>query len=166
MLPRVLKGFTAYIDGRNYIGRAESVKLPPLSVQVEDFRGAGMDAPIEIDMGMEKLDVSVVLADYDAEVVKLFGLFGADKSIVLRGAIQRQGEDAVPVIIRLQGGIKQIDRDDWSQGKRANMTVMANCNKYSEEINGERVVDIDLLNGIRIIDGIDQLASMRAALGV
>ena len=166
MLPRMLKGFTVYIDGRGYIGRVDSAKPPPLSLVTEAYRGAGMDAEIDIDMGMQKLDFSCVLADYDPEVIKLFGLFSADTAIVLRGAFQRQGEAAIPVVIRLQGGVKSLDRDDWSQGKRANITFLANCNRYSEEINGVKVVDIDILNGVRIIDGVDQLASIRAALGV
>lgn len=165
MLPRVLKGFTVYVDGRGHIGRVESAKLPPLSLVTEAYRGAGMDAEIDIDMGMEKLDCSIVLADYDPSIIKLFGLFNGNVPIVMRGAFQRQGEAAIPVVIRLNGGIKNLDRDDWTQGKRTTMNLMANCTSYSEEINGEKVVDIDILNGIRVIGGVDQLASVRAALG-
>ena len=46
------------------------------------------------------------------------------------------------------------------------MQITANCNKYSEEINGEKLVEIDVLNSIRVIGGIDQLASMRNALAI
>jgi len=166
MLPRVLKGFAVYVDGRGYIGRVESCKLPELTVKAEEYRGAGMDAPVDLDMGMEKLDVSMTFAEYDPNLIKEFGLFSADTQIVLRGAIQRQGEDAVPVIVRLQGGVKQIGRDDWKQGEKGSMQVSANCNRYSESIAGETLVDIDIINMKRIIGGVDQLAGMRSALGV
>ena len=166
MLPRVLKGFTAYVDGRGYIGMVETVKLPDLNVKTEAYRGAGMDAPIDLDMGMEALDCTMTLADYDPDLIKLYGLFQANTPIVLRGAIQRQGEAAVPVVIRLQGGVKSINRDDWTQGNKGNMQVAFNCNRYKEEQGDETLVDIDVLNYKRVIGGVDQLAGMRAALGV
>lgn len=165
MLPRVLKNFTAYIDGRGYIGRIESCKLPDLQVNAAEYRGGGMDASVDLDMGMNKLEVQLVLAEYDPNAVKLFGLFAADTPVVLRGAIQRQGEVAVPVVLRMQGGVKQIGRDDWETGKNSKMTLTVSCNIYQEIIAGETVIDIDVLNFIRIIGGIDQLASVRAALG-
>lgn len=165
MLPRVLKNFTAYIDGRGYIGRIETCKLPELAINTADYRGGGMDAPVELDMGMNKLEVQLVLAEYDPDSIKLWGLFSAAVPVVLRGAIQRQGEDAVPVIIRMQGGFKQISRGDWKAGENSQMTLTCNCNIYTEIIDNETVVDIDVLNFVRIVGGVDQLANIRAALG-
>jgi P2 family phage contractile tail tube protein len=165
MLPRVLKNFTAYIDGRGYIGRIETCKLPELTINGVDYRGGGMDAPVELDMGMNKLEAQLVLAEYDPEVIKLYGLLSADVPVVLRGAIQRQGDTAVPVVIRMIGGVKQISRGDWETGKNSQMTVSVNCNTYQEEIDGDTVVDIDILNFTRVIGGVDQLEDIRAALG-
>ena len=165
MLPRVLKNFTAYVDGRGYIGRIETCKLPELAVNAADYRGGGMDAPVELDMGMNKIEAQLVLAEYDPELVKLFGLISANTPVVLRGAIQRQGEAAVPVVIRMTGGVKQITRDDWKTGENSKMTLAVNCNLYQEQIGNETVVDIDVLNFVRIIGGVDQLADVRAALG-
>lgn len=165
MLPRVLKNFTAYVDGRGYIGRIETCKLPELSANTAEYRGGGMDAPVDLDMGMQKLEVQLVLAEYDPEVIKLYGLMGADVPVVLRGAIQRQGEDAVPVVIRMVGGVKQISRGDWKTGDNSQMTVAVSCNIYQEVIAGETLVDIDILNFTRVIGGTDQLATIRSALG-
>lgn len=166
MLPRVLKNFTAFVDGRGYIGRVESCQLPDLSTADVEFRGGGMDASVDIDMGTSKLDVQIVLAEYDPNIIKLWGVFTAETPIVLRGAIQRQGEDAVPVVVRLQGRIKQLNRGQWQSGQNSSMTITANCNRYIEQIAGETLVDIDILNFRRVVGGVDQLAGQRAALGV
>lgn len=165
MLPRIIKAFSVSVDGRGYIGRVETCKLPDLTVKTEEYKGGGMDAPVDLEMGMEKLDVSITFAEYDPNLIKLFGLFSASTPLVLYGALQRQGEEAVPVQIRLQGGIKQISRGDWKQGEKGDLTIQANCNRYTEIIDGETVVDVDVLNYKRIIGGVDQLASIRAALG-
>lgn len=165
MLPRTLKNFTAYIDGRGFIGRVETVKLPDLNIKSDEFRAGGMDAPIDLDMGMEKLDCQITLAEYDASVIKLWGLFTAETPIVLRGAVQRQGEDAVPVVIRLQGGVKSLNRGDWQSGQNSTLQISVNCNRYIETLADEEVVNIDILNNVRIVGGVDKLASIRAALG-
>lgn len=166
MLPRVLKGFTLYVDGRGYVGRVESVTLPNLELQTDEYRGGGMDAAVDLDMGMNKLDVSMTVADYDPELIKEFGLMSADTPIVVRGAFQRQGEAVVPVIIRMRGGFKSIGRGQFQQGQRANLELTANVNRYSETINGETVVDIDIINSKRVIGGVDQMAGIRTALGI
>lgn len=166
MLPRVLKNFTVYVDGVNYIGRVETCKLPDLQVNTADFRAGGMDAPIELDMGMNKLNATLTFAEYDPALIKKFGLFSANTPIVLRGAIQRQGESAVPVVIRMQGGVNQLSKGDWQSGQNSQLTVGVNANTYKEQVNGETLVDIDVLNMVRIIGGVDQLAGIRDALGV
>lgn len=165
MLPRVLKNFSVTVDGRGYIGRAETVKLPELGVKTEEYRAGGMDAPVELDMGMNKLETTITFAEYDPELIKLFGLFSADTPLVLRGAIQRQGEEAISVSIRLQGGVKQINRDDWKAGEKGSMQIAVSCNRYQEKQADRTLVDIDVLNFKRIIGGKDQLASMRKAIG-
>lgn len=165
MLPRILKNFTVSVDGRGYIGRIETCKLPELTINGVDYRGGGMDAPVELDMGMQKLEAQLEFAEYDPELIKLWGLFNADVPLVLRGAIQRQGESAVPVVIRMVGGVKQLSRGDWQTGQNSKLTVSVAASMYQESIGGETLVDIDILNFVRIVGGVDQLASVRAALG-
>lgn len=164
MLPRILKGFNAYLDGENFIGRVEEVTLPDLNINTQDYRAGGMDASVDLDMGMDKLDVSFTLGEWTPSVIKQLGLLTADRQLVIRGALQRQGEAAVGVAIRLQGGIKTLNRDALKQGEKGSMKVTMNCNSYIEEQGGERLVEIDVLNFKRIIGGVDQLAAMRAVL--
>lgn len=165
ILPRILKNYTAYIDGRGMVGRIETAKLPDLDITTEDYRGGGMDTSVPQDMGMAPLTGEIVLAEYDPDIIKLWGLFNASTPIVLRGAIQRQGEDAVAVVVRMTGGFKTIGRAEWKTGSNSPMTLSYIANSYQEIIAGETLVDIDVLNFRRVIGGVDQLASIRSALG-
>lgn len=49
MTAKVLKNFSLFVDGRGYAGKAEEVTPPKLTIKTEEFRGGGMDAPIDID---------------------------------------------------------------------------------------------------------------------
>ena len=89
MLPKILRNFNVYVDGRGYAGRVEEITLPKLTIKTEEFQGAGMSAPIEIDLGMEKLEMELTFAEYDSELFKLFGLTnGADIALTIRGALE------------------------------------------------------------------------------
>jgi P2 family phage contractile tail tube protein len=109
-LPKVLKNMNLFVDGRGFAGRVDEIQLPKLALKTEEHRAGGMDAPIEIDLGMDKLEAELTLSDYDPQVFKLFGLLDVQATpITLRGAIQAQGEAAKPVVVNLRGGLKAIE---------------------------------------------------------
>lgn len=166
MLPRHLRNFNASIDGRGYAGAADEVTLPVLAIATEEHRAGGMDSAVEIDMGMETMELSMVLSDYNEDVIASFGLLGAGVPITLRGAIQRQGEAAQAVVVKMLGNLKSRDVGTWTPGSKQTTTLTYSVRKYSESINGREVVNIDVQNMIRVINGVDQLASQRAAMGL
>ena len=88
-------------------GRVTEFDPPKLTVKTEQHLAGGMDAPREIDMGLEKLECMLTLADFDADALRSFGLIGDGVAVFLRGA--QQGRDgAVEVLVhghqRLQIG--------------------------------------------------------------
>lgn len=166
MLPRHLRNFTAFVDGVGQAGSVQELTLPVLTLKTDEHRAGGMDAPVDIDLGMEKLELSMVVSSYTSDQFKAYGALGAGVPLTVRGAIQRQGEDAQPVVIRMVATAKVIDRGTWTAGEKATQTITYTLTKYQEIIAGQRVVNIDIENMVREIDGVDQLASQRRALGI
>lgn len=166
MLPRHLRNFNVMIDGFGYGGRADEVTLPTLSIATEEHRAGGMDSPVEVDMGMELMESTIVLSDYDEAVIAGFGLLGAGVPITLRGAIQRQGEAAQAVVIKMLASLKSREVGTWTTNGKHTTTLTYSVRKYSEAINGVEYVNIDVENMVRVINGVDQLATQRAALGI
>ena len=58
MLPHKLKNFRVFNDGQDYLGVASEVELPKLKMASEEYRGSGMLAPVDIDLGLEKLELT------------------------------------------------------------------------------------------------------------
>jgi P2 family phage contractile tail tube protein len=166
-IPRVLKNFSLFVDGRGLAGTVSTLTLPTLTTKMEEFRGGGMDAPVEIDMGMEKLESSFELFDYDENVLSLYGLAdGAATQITARGALRRDGEAAVAMVVNMTGVIKEMDPGDWEAGEQTSMTCNMALRYLKITIGGRVVVEIDKVNMIRRINGADQLESIRTAIGV
>lgn len=166
MLPRHLRNFNVMIDGFGFAGRADEVTLPTLSIATEEHRAGGLDSAVDVDMGMELMELSIVLADYDESVINGFGLLGTGVPLRIMGAIQRQGEPAQSVVVRMLGHLKSRDPGNWAAGSKQTTTLTYSVRKYSEAINGAELVNIDVENMIRVIGGVDQLASQRAAIGL
>jgi uncharacterized protein len=166
MIPKILKNFNLFIDGRGYVGKAEEVNPPKLNIKTEEFRAGGMDSPAMIDMGVEKLEGSFTLLEYDKDVLKQFGLVtGNAVSVTLRGAMQ-DDTTVSPIIIKLRGMYTEMDMGKFAAGEKGTLQCTIACRYYSLEIDGEKLIEIDIDNMTRVIGGQDKLVDVRKALGI
>ncbi|WP_264376306.1 MULTISPECIES: phage major tail tube protein [unclassified Wolbachia] len=167
MLPKILKNFNVFVDGRGYAGKIDEITLPKLTIKTEEYRAGGMDIPINIDMGMEKLEAELTFAEYDSELFRLFGLIDNNAvSLTLRGGLQVSNSEAESVVVNLRGLFKELDFGSWKPAEKATLKCTVAANYYKLTIDGRELIEIDAENMIRKIDGVDQMTSMRTALGI
>ena len=70
------------------------------------------------------------------------------------------------MIATLRGMLKEVDPGDWKAGDKAEMKYAMAVTYYKLEIDGRVMYEIDMVNAVRVIDGVDQLAAERSALGL
>lgn len=164
--PKILKKFKVSVDGKGYLGLADEITLPKLTVKTREVT-SGFQAPIELDVGqLEKLEGTISMLEFNAELMKLFGGWAGDTvNLTARGAIQAQGQEPQPVTVTLEGFFKEVDMGNWKDGEESKMTLLYTAQKYKLEINKEVIFDIDLYNDTRIVNGKDQMSALRAAIG-
>ena len=163
----ILHNINLYVDGRGYAGRVDEFNPPKLTVKTEEFRAGGMDVPVEMDMGMEKLECDFSVSGIDAEVLKLWGVApGEQVPFTLRGAVQSEDGAVKSVVHNVRGKVKEVDWGTWKPGEKAPLKVMVAARFYKFESDGEVIHEIDAENMVRIVNGQDQLAEQRAALGI
>jgi hypothetical protein len=80
--------------------------------------------------------------------------------------MQRDGEAAIPILINMTGRIYTLDPGEWKAGDRSMLTHRVALAYYKETIDGNVVHEIDVVNMKRIINGVDQMESIRTAIGV
>ncbi len=166
MTAKILKNFQLFVDGFGYAGKVEELTPPKLTIKTEELRAGGMDAPVEIDMGMEKIETNFILIEFDPQVLVRFGLVSGNAvALTLRGALV-DDTTTTPMTIRAQGMFKEIDMGKFKAGDKPTMTCSVTCRYYLLEIGGKQIVEIDIDNMTRVIDGKDQLAEVRAAIGL
>ena len=168
-LPEKLKGFSLFVDGRGYAGRVEELTLPKLTRKMEEYRAGGMNAPVEIDMGMEKLEADYTLGEYNPDILKLFGLTDpAGVTVKIKGSVLADAPSAseVPVEVVLRGRHREIDMGTWKGGDNATLKIMVAVTAYRLDRNNQTLIDIDIPAMKEIVGGTDRLAQRRANLGV
>lgn len=164
--PKVLQGFNVFVDGRGYAGKATEVVLPKLTVQAEEFRAGGMDAPVELDLGMEKLECTFTLGDYSPDAIRYFGLGHNDEvAVTFRGALGLGDGLVVPVAVQCRGMVKELDNGSWKPGEKLEQKYSVALKYYRYSQAGETIHEIDVENMTRVINGKDMLLAARAAIG-
>lgn len=167
MLNDVLKNMSLFVDGRGYAGNIEELNLPKLTIKTEEFRAGGMDAPVEVEMGMEKLECDFTLTRFDKDLLKLFGLApGNTVPLTARGVLISDDGTQTPVIVNLQGSLREVDWGNWKAGEKASLKCAVALRYYKFTHGGDVVHEIDIPNMVRVIGGVDQLATTRDALGL
>jgi P2 family phage contractile tail tube protein len=125
-----------------------------------------MDATASVDMGMEKLECGFTLVEYDPELIKQFGLVSGNAvAITLRGALV-DDTTTTPMVIVVRGMFTELDFGKFKAGDKGTLQCNIACRYYSLEIGGNALVEIDIDNMTRVINGTDQLTEVRAALGI
>lgn len=167
MIPQVLYNTNLFVDGVSFAGDVPSLTLPKLTVKTEAHRGGGMGGEIEMDMGLEKIESSFTTVGVRRESLKYFGL--SDQTgcnAVFRGAFKGLKGQITPVVATLRGMLKEVDMGDWKAGDKAEIKHALALQYYKLEIDGRVMYEIDMVNCVRVIDGVDQEAAVRSAIGL
>lgn len=167
-LPRKLKAFAAFVDGTNYMGEVPEVTLPTLTRKMEEYRGGGMNGPIDLDFGQEKMEAEIKGAGWIAGLAAKWGA-GKHDAVLIRfaGAIQSDDtETVIPVEVVMRGRLQERDPGSAKAGDATERTYKYTLSYYKEVVDGQVDIEIDLVNMVENVAGVDNLAATRAALGV
>lgn len=162
-----LKDFNLFNEGQGYIGQVSMGKTPKLSRKMDEFIAAGMVAPVKIAQHLEVLEMEWGVRGFDPTPYRQFGRINlGDIGLRFSGAYQRPDTgdvDAIDVIVR--GIHEEIDPGDAKRGEAGETKVKTTLSYYELIKNGERLVRIDVMNGIEEYGGVDLNAAIRQALG-
>ena len=165
---QIRKNFSLYVDGFGFAGNVDEYTPPVLASQVEDYRAGGMDTSVAVEMGQEKMEASFKISSISPEVLRLWGVApGTTVPLIVRGALEDIGTNEITVEKFTQRGtIRSVEWDAITPGAKAGLTFTMDVREFQYELNGSVIHDIDVLNMKRIVNGVDRLEQLRAAIGI
>lgn len=167
MIPQTLFNTNLFVDGMSFAGDVPTLTLPKLTTKTDEYRGGGMAGAIEMDQGLEKMEASFITKGVRRESLKYFGLAdGTAFNSTFRGAFRGHKGEVTAVVATLRGRLKEVDLGDWKAGDPAELKHAIAVAYYKLEIDGRLMYEIDMVAGVQVIDGKDQLLEVRNALGL
>lgn len=166
-LPSKLKNMNLHGDGNNFMGMVPEVTLPPLKLVTEDYRGGGMVGAVAVDLGLDKLEMEFIAGGLLVGPLRKFGAAAHDGAMLrFTGAYQADDGSPVKAVEAVcRGRYTEIDMGSAKPGDDTEHTFKAVLSYYKLSIDGRTEVEIDMVGGVFIVDGIDRYAEIRAALG-
>lgn len=163
---RKLKHMNLFNEGASYLGEASSVTLPKMARKFEGWRGAGMDAEVQVDMGGEPMEMEWATGGPMVDTIRQFGAARAAAHFLrFAGSYQNDETGAIDLVeVTVRGRHQEIDRGEAKPGEGGEFKVKTAIVYYREEWNGVVVTEVDVLNMVHIVNGVDILAAHRAAI--
>lgn len=158
------------VDGNNLWGSAEEVKLPDVKSVMAEFKALGNVGKIELFSGFDKMECTIKWNSIFADISVLMADFTKTRNIQVRGNIDvysgstRTGQQ--PIVTYLRGTPKQFPLGNFKPHDNVEGETQLNITYIKQEINGRETVELDVMNNIYKVDGVDLLAQYRANLGI
>lgn len=167
-LPAVLKMMNVFVNGVSFAGEAQTVTVPPLTRKVEGITlNTGFD--VELDVGQEPIVISHKYAGrVPREVLNGYGAptMGSQMVRFAGGYQDQDGGTTEMHEIVVRGSHKEITAGDQKVGAVGEAEVQTTCTYYKHTINGDVVMEIDILGGVFTVNGVDRMAELRQFVGL
>ena len=167
-LPKKLKYLNLFNDGNSYLGLVSSLTLPKLTRKLENYRGGGMSGSVAVDFGLDDdaLTLEWSIGGLDELVLQQWGST-SDIPLRFAGSLQRDDTgDVSAVEVMMRGRHKEFDFGEYKQGEDTETKVTTQCTYFKLTIDGKQLIEIDTVNMVEIVNGVDRLAQHRTALGL
>lgn len=165
-LPRILRGFDLYLNGRNLAGTCDKFTLPKNSPKLEELNAGGLSRPLKVNVG------------FDADWSLAFSKNGLDLSLLSEGGCTVDGQEVMllgsladgdscdekQIKLYFWGQIEEVDQGDVENNALAKNEVKIACARIQYFIDNKEVYFEDTINMIRRVNGVDQLEKRRKNL--
>ena len=158
-----------YLAGNNLLGRAEEVKLPDVSMIMQEHKALGMVGKVELPAGFDKLEGEIKWNSFYRDAMLAAGNPYKALTLQCRSNVQRYGSqgmiDEVPLVTFLTIMFKKNPLGSFKQHQNAEFTSGFTCTYIKQVMDGEELLELDYLANIFRVGGVDMLTDYRANIG-
>lgn len=166
-MPKILKGFNAFIDGENQYGVTVDITRPKIARKTEDYTPGGAMGEMTVEHGFEKLEMEITSKGYDADMLKSMSSSINGKLIRYQGALQEEdGSGYRELKGEARGRIIEADPGSDKQGEGGEHKFKIALVYWKETLDGEPIVELDIMGNKAAFGGVDERAGLRKALGM
>ena len=164
MLPKVLQGMNAFIDGEEYIGIAVNVEPSVPKPKTKEIASPGHAGTIDVPTSKwQKSEPKITLRDYPPQVLGVIGNpESIDKPLTLIGVMG--ADDQRTVEIEVTGLWKETEASEWADDADAETAFTVSARTYQLKVDAREVLFIDYERNIVRLNGEEVTRDLNTAL--
>lgn len=158
-----------FFDGNNLLGRVEEITLPEIKMKMAEHKALGMVGSIEAFAGFEKLEGKAKWSSLYPDVMKKTANPFKSVQVQVRSSLEswtgqgRTGQSKVLITLTLT--FKKFPGGSFKPQDYVEIETDFACTYMKQTVNGEDIVEIDVLENIYKVGGVDMLAQYRSNIG-
>ena len=158
-----------YLDGNNLLGRATEIKLPDISLIMQEHKALGMVGKIELPAGFDKLEGEIKWNSFYQDVMRKTANPWQAVALQCRSSIDcynSQGKaNQLALVTHLTVMFKKIPLGTFKQNENPEFSSAFGCTYIKQVVDGETLLELDYLANIFRVNGVDQLSTYRNNIG-
>lgn len=159
-----------FLDGESQIGRCDEVALPELPWMMAEHKALGMFGKTEFFSGMDKMEATFKWSSFYDSIFRKTSNPTAAVAVQVRSNVETHNADGraeqLPLVYYLRGKFKKPGMGTFKPSDNAEFPSAMAVDYVKVEYDGDTILEIDVLNNICIVDGVDLLEEYRANLGI
>lgn len=168
-IPDKVVNFNVYDEGNKLVGISGEITLPDFEAMTETLSGAGilgeLESPTPGHFGSQEIEIPFRTLTQSA----LKMLENENNTFIFRAAQQSRAltgnkTEIRPLKIITKGAAKGVNLGKLGVGAQTETTVTQEIYYIKVEENGETLLELDKLNFIYIVNGVDKLEAVRNAI--
>lgn len=158
-----------YLDGASMLGRAEEIDLPEVKQIMQEHKALGMQGKVEFPAGIDKLEAKIKWNSFYPEVLRKIGNPFKSLQLQARGSLESytgQGRTSeVPVVTLMTGIFKKFPLGKFKPHDNVELESELAIHYVKQTIDGQDIIEIDVLANIFRIGTGDLLERFRINIG-
>ncbi len=158
-----------YIDGNDFMGRAEEVELPSVKAKLSEVKGLGLYGETELPTGIDKMEAKFKFNGVYPELLAIVSKFQSAHTAIVRSSMQVWESDGVKaekeVKAELRGFFKESPSGKFKARENGEQDTTMAVNYYKLEVDNKTILEVDVLNNIYKVEDEDQLAEYKNNIG-
>jgi P2 family phage contractile tail tube protein len=164
-----LKNARIYIDGNDFIAKAEEVDLPSVKAKTSDVKGLGLMGDAELPTGYEKMEAKIKFNGVYPRLMAIVGDIQNAHTVIARASLEvweaNKLVEQQAVKAEMRGFFKETPTGKLKGRENAEQDTTMSVQYYKLTVNDEEIIEFDVFNNILKIDGVDQLETYRNNIG-
>jgi P2 family phage contractile tail tube protein len=159
-----------YVNNASKHGQASQVVCPNVEAIMNEYSSLGMFGTLELPAGFAAMEATFTWTYPDNEAQHAFANPYKAVDIMVRSskAVYNNGGlvEEQPVAIFLRGLPKQHQAGTFAGKEAVEPESALAVNYYKLEVDGEEIIEVDVINNIFKVNGEDVLAERKTNLGI